>query len=460
MGLYNLLAKLCFVIFAIVAAVMFAAILRFRRRSDDEQPEQIHGNTRIELGLLIAATLVQIFVGIKTIDVMWYVEEVPEDTTMTIYAIGFQWDWQFRYPDGTITDDLVVPAHQNIQLEITSKDVIHSLFIPELGVKMDAVPGRFNRWWFNADGPLNQVVGRDPMPRELARRQESSENYLPTTRHGGPMLRLLNELNFFEKTMSPEQTQGLEKRVEYLAVSRQPDSRYAKYDAVEYRGMCTEICGRDHYNMYFRVVAMTASSFKQWQEDVKSGVGQEVNGETLYNGKCASCHQNNGSGVEGQFPPLAGAEWVNEDTKENKERHINVVLQGLKGEIQVKGVTYNGVMQPWFNVLNDDEVAAVVNHERLSWGNNGGTVDAKMVADLRKAAGYPAFAAGGSTPLAEDVLLKRGKDIYAACVNCHGEDGAALRPALGKSTKVLADTKGYIDMLIHGTAKKSPWARR
>ena len=52
----------------------------------------------------------------------------------------------------------MIPAHTNVRLNITSKDVIHSLFIPELGVKMDAVPGRFNYWWVNADGPINQAV--------------------------------------------------------------------------------------------------------------------------------------------------------------------------------------------------------------------------------------------------------------------------------------------------------------
>ena len=54
--LYNILAKICLVIFIIVCTIMFAAILRFRRRSEDERPEQVHGNMKIEMGILVAAT--------------------------------------------------------------------------------------------------------------------------------------------------------------------------------------------------------------------------------------------------------------------------------------------------------------------------------------------------------------------------------------------------------------------
>src|SRR5690606_4508210 len=106
--------------------------------------------------------VVQVYTGVITLNVMTEVEVIPEpeDIGITVEAIAYQWGWQFRYPDynGMLTDDLVVSAHTNVKLEITSRDVIHSIFIPELGVKMDAVPGRFNLWWFNADGPVNQVL--------------------------------------------------------------------------------------------------------------------------------------------------------------------------------------------------------------------------------------------------------------------------------------------------------------
>ena len=455
--LYNMLAKICFVIFVIVCTVLFAAILKFRRKSEDEHPAQVHGNMKLEMALLLTASAVQIFIGVKTIDTMWYVEKLPE-TEMTVEAIAYQWDWQFRYPDhgGFIAEDLVIPAHSNIKLDITSKDVIHSLFVPELGIKMDAVPGRFNYWWVNADGPLNQVGLADNRVQE---RQER----LSTTRPDNVIIaNTLNALSLVEVEERNPVTSGLEQKVNYLAASRANqigDGKYDKYDAIEYRGMCTELCGKGHYDMYFRVVAMTPASFKQWIEDQKSGAGKEVNGQAIYESKCASCHGNEGNGIAGQFPPLVASEWVTQDDEENKRRHIQVVLEGLKGEIQVKGVSYNGVMQPWFNVLNDAEVAAVVNHERTSWGNAGGEVDEKLVADVRAGLGYPAFSAGGAAPVPEADLIAEGEKIYAACVTCHGADGKKGKSQIANSPKVIGDIQGYVSMLVNGTQKKSAMGR-
>lgn len=452
-SLYNMLAKICLVVFAIVSSVMLLAIVRFRRRSEDEMPAQVHGNMKVEMGLLISATLLQIFIGWQTIETMWYVEKMPQGKMMVVEAIGKKWDWKFRYPDynGLISEDLVIPAHTNIKLEITSEDVIHSLFIPELGVKMDAVPGRYNYWWVNADGPLNQVTTSDN-PRVAPKNPTYN-----TTRSEGPVRDVLNALNLFERSSQPEQLNGLEQRVSYLAQSRKinPDdvSPYTKYDAVEYRGMCTELCGSGHYNMYFRTVAMTQSSFDRWIKDMQQGSDKPADGPALYTSKCASCHQADGNGVAGNFPPLAGSEWVNQDNEENKRRHIQVVLEGLKGPIEVKGVKYNGAMSPWYAELNDDEVMAVVNHERTSWGNAGGVVTAELVADMRKSLGYPAFPAGGAEPVDENLLVSEGAEIYKACSSCHGADGKGINGkfTLAGNPKVLSAPQGVVETLVKGT---------
>ena len=446
--LYSMLGIICLVIFALVTSFMLVAIVRYRRKSEDEMPDQVHGNMKVEMGLLIGATLVQVFIGYQTLQTMWYVETMPEsdELMLNVEAIAKKWDWKFRYPDngGFTSEDLVIPAHENIKLEVTSEDILHSIFIPELGVKMDAVPGRYNYWWFNADGPINQIQAPN-----AALQSQQGKRVLPTTRENDLLADILNTLNFMEYQDQPEQLRGLESRVDYLAQSRKvtmengvPVSPYAKYDAVEYRGMCTELCGSGHYNMYFRVVAMTPASFKQWVKDQTSGANKgPVNGQAIYESKCASCHKVSGVGAPPNFPPLAGSEWVNVDTEENKNRHIQVVLQGLKGEIEVKGVKYNGQMAPWYQELNDEEVAAVVNHERVSWGNNGGTVTVEQVAQLRESFGYPPFPAGGAEPIPDADLMARGKAIYQACTTCHGDDGQQQYLSGGVISKLAGNSK-------------------
>jgi len=105
-------------------------------------------------------------------------------------------------------------------------------------------------------------------------------------------------------------------------------------------------------------------------------------GQALY-GRCAACHQPNGAGLAGAFPPLSASEWVTG----NPEIPIRVVLHGLQGEINVAGSTYNSVMLPYGGTgdMNDAEVAAVLTYVRSSFGNSASAVSADEVAAVRAA---------------------------------------------------------------------------
>ncbi|MFH5833402.1 c-type cytochrome [Halalkalibaculum sp. DA3122] len=102
-------------------------------------------------------------------------------------------------------------------------------------------------------------------------------------------------------------------------------------------------------------------------------------GATLYRTSCSSCHQNNGEGVTGAFPPLAGDPVV---TYEDPTRHIEIILFGMQGE-PIDGVEYSAAMPPFSEQLSDQEVAAIINHERTSWGNDAPTVTAEQVQKVR-----------------------------------------------------------------------------
>lgn len=96
---------------------------------------------------------------------------------------------------------------------------------------------------------------------------------------------------------------------------------------------------------------------------------------------CSACHQANGQGVPGAFPPLAGSEWVTGKA----DIPIAIVLHGLQGQITVKGQKYNGVMAPWGTTFNDDQIAAVVTYIRSQWGNKAPAVTKADVARVRAA---------------------------------------------------------------------------
>jgi mono/diheme cytochrome c family protein len=111
---------------------------------------------------------------------------------------------------------------------------------------------------------------------------------------------------------------------------------------------------------------------------------QPGQGEKIYAQRCQSCHQLNGAGATGVYPPLAGSEYV---LDKNPAVPASIVIHGLQGPITVKGQQFNSLM-PAYGIgitMSDEEVAAVLTYIRTSWGNTASTVTAADVASAREA---------------------------------------------------------------------------
>jgi cytochrome c oxidase cbb3-type subunit 2 len=104
-----------------------------------------------------------------------------------------------------------------------------------------------------------------------------------------------------------------------------------------------------------------------------------IKGRGLYAAHCSACHQQDGDGLPGVFPPLKGSAVVN---REDAAKHIQVVLNGMQGG-KVGGVVYTSVMPPFGGALSDAEIADIINYERSTWGNHGQPVTAAQVAAQR-----------------------------------------------------------------------------
>src|SRR3954452_5169126 len=104
-------------------------------------------------------------------------------------------------------------------------------------------------------------------------------------------------------------------------------------------------------------------------------------GKKIFAANCQTCHQANGLGVAGQYPPLAGSEF----TTGGSRRPAMIVLKGLQGPVTVKGQKFGAaVMQPWDKTLTDKQIADVLTYERSEWGNNASPVTPEEVAAIRK----------------------------------------------------------------------------
>lgn len=119
----------------------------------------------------------------------------------------------------------------------------------------------------------------------------------------------------------------------------------------------------------------------QGQQQEQAELSPKDRGKKIFAANCQTCHQANGQGVPGQYPPLAGSEF----TTGGSRRMAMIVLKGLQGPVKVKGQQYGtAVMQPWDKTLTDQKIADVMTYERSEWGNTASPVTAEQIAALRK----------------------------------------------------------------------------
>lgn len=145
----------------IVMVAVAYAVVRFRDRGQP-MPEQSHGKPALEIALTILPALILVGVGIPTVSTILDLAET-DDTECIINVTGQQWWWEYDYPaqDGcggisapiVTSGQLVIPADTNVLLRLTSRDVIHSFWIPALNGKKDTVPGRVHTLRMQADQP-------------------------------------------------------------------------------------------------------------------------------------------------------------------------------------------------------------------------------------------------------------------------------------------------------------------
>ncbi len=145
--------------FVVLIGPMTYFAIRYRRKDDDAPakptPHELTHNTAVELfWIFVPLVLVMVLFG-------WGYYQYSDATiapanAMTIRVTGMikpSWQWEFEYPDGTVTSEVHVPIGRPVKFLITSKDTLHSFYAPAMRLKMDAVPGRFTSWWFEPKEP-------------------------------------------------------------------------------------------------------------------------------------------------------------------------------------------------------------------------------------------------------------------------------------------------------------------
>ena len=368
-------------IFLAVGGVYVYVVIRFRDKKDgnDAIPSQGHGNPLVELGLIGVSILLLVIIAVPTLHGIWYTHDVPEDPSslmgawydnpetpisqsaaeepFIIRAIGYQWWWEFEYPQLGIStaNEMVMPAGRPIHIELRSVDVIHSFWLPKIAGKVDLIPGRANSMWIQAGDS-----------REAWR-----------TKSG------------------------------FTGSDEAAESAYLNYLSEEiydyYYGQCAEYCGDSHARMLFRAHVVSDGDFYDWVNAMQIGhteapegmswedwyatydenpellTGDLHEGLKLFMGRalCATCHAVEGNpravGVAGPNLTLLAdrhsiaAGWLNhrnEDNSVDREAQLANFIRWIKHTDDVKpgnlmwkangaGI---GELDP---LLNDEEIRKI-----------------------------------------------------------------------------------------------------
>jgi cytochrome c oxidase subunit 2 len=134
-----------------IVIIVFA--VKYRRRSENEQPQEIKSDLRLEIlwtAVPLGLTLVMFVWGAK----LYFVINDPPANSLEINIVAKQWMWKAQHPEGQLEiDELHIPVGRPVKLTMTSQDVIHDFFVPAFRVKKDVLPGRYTTVWFEATTP-------------------------------------------------------------------------------------------------------------------------------------------------------------------------------------------------------------------------------------------------------------------------------------------------------------------
>jgi cytochrome c oxidase subunit 2 len=171
---HRLLLWIIIAVCLFVLALLVWIAIKYRAGANPV-PSKVHHNTLLEVAWTLIPVIILVFIAVPSFRLLYYEAAIPKPD-VTIKAIGKQWFWSYEYPGSAagftydsvglsdadakkagkprllgVDNPVYVPVNKVVEIDTLGADVIHSWAMPQMGVKMDAVPGRINRTWFKAD---------------------------------------------------------------------------------------------------------------------------------------------------------------------------------------------------------------------------------------------------------------------------------------------------------------------
>ena len=339
-------------IIVVIGVGVFGAMLYsivYHRKSRGHQAANFHESTAVEIVWTIVPMLIIIAMALPATSAILAYKDTGEPD-ITIKVTGYQWKWSYDYLNEGVSfysqlstppeeiggkyyssdasanptsdhyllevdQEVVVPVGKKVRLLLTAGDVIHAWWVPQLGVKQDAIPGLVRDAWFVANregtyrGQCAELCGKNHAFMPIVVRAVGEEEYAA----------------------------WLDERRSGEAVAADEGPVFASQA---------------------QVAASTAEDEAPVEWNMEQAMKQ---GEAAYGRYCAACHQANGEGLTPTFPALKGAAIAVEEGM--LASHIDIVLNGKAGTSMAA-----------FNYLSDADLAGVITYERNAWGNDAGSL--------------------------------------------------------------------------------------
>jgi cytochrome c oxidase subunit 2 len=151
--LFKILIYLGTAVFIFVEVLLLYVLFRYRRRSESDRPEHVHGNTTLEILWTAIPALILAFIAVPTVRTIFKTQAKAKADALQVEVIGHQWWWEFRYPQYKVTTagELYLPVGRTVNFSLKTQDVLHSFWVPQLGGKRDLITNHTNFLWFTPD---------------------------------------------------------------------------------------------------------------------------------------------------------------------------------------------------------------------------------------------------------------------------------------------------------------------
>lgn len=160
--LFKILLWLGTFVFIFVEGILLYTIVRYKRKSETDRPAHVHGNTTLEILWTAIPAVILAFIAVPTVRTIFKTQATAAAGSLQVQVIGHQWWWEFRYPQYTTqgsgkldtlttANELYLPIGRTVNFALTTQDVLHSFWIPQMGGKRDLITNRVNHLWFTPD---------------------------------------------------------------------------------------------------------------------------------------------------------------------------------------------------------------------------------------------------------------------------------------------------------------------